>query len=244
MLERISTRLRHRYIGNARIYSDEEAFALTRQHDGSAPADVAAAARSVTDPIFSQAEEAGLDHVAAKQLVDINSWLAGDILVKADRMSMAHGLELRVPYLDREVMAVAARLARREKIGAGTTKVALRQAMTAVVPEAVAARAKVAFPVPIGTWLMGEAGDFADRVLRDAQTDEWIDRAAALRLLDRYRAGRSGVTWRQVWVLVVFALWHQIFVECSYEPVALGWGKRWATPISTHQIRRKGPLNS
>ena len=65
------------------------------------------------------------------QLVDINTWLPGDILVKADRMTMAHSLELRVPFLDREVMAVAARLAREEKIGAalgtGTTKGALRR---------------------------------------------------------------------------------------------------------------------
>jgi len=225
LLERMSTRLRHRYIGNARIYADDEALALTCQHEAPAPRD-SAAARSVTDPLFTQAEEAGLDDVAAKQLVDINSWLAGDILVKADRMSMAHGLELRVPYLDREVIAVAARLARGEKIGAGTTKLALRQAMTAVVPAAVAARPKVAFPVPIGQWLKGEAGDFAAGVLREAQTDEWIDRAEVLRLLRLFRAGRSDVTWRQIWALLVFALWHQIYVERCYDPVALGWEKR------------------
>jgi asparagine synthase (glutamine-hydrolysing) len=73
---------------------------------------------------------------------------------------------------------------------------------------------------------MGDAGEFADRVLRDAQTDEWIDRPAALRLLRHFRAGRSDVTWRQIWVLIVFALWHQIYVERLYDPVALGWEKR------------------
>ena len=62
----------------------------------------------MTDPIYDQAEEAGLDDVSTMQLVDINTWLVGDILVKADRMTMAHSLELRVPFLDREVMTVAA----------------------------------------------------------------------------------------------------------------------------------------
>ena len=210
LLERMSTRLRCRYIGNAHVYADREADAITRPGDAPARSQDAATACSVTDPIFTQAEEAGLDDVSAKQLVDINTWLAGDILVKADRMTMAHSLELRVPYLDREVMAIAARLARQEKIGAGTTKVALRQAMTAVLPKAVAERAKLGFPVPIGHWLKGEAGEFADRVLREAQTEEWIDQAAALRLLQRFRDGRPDVTWRHVWVLIVFSLWHQI----------------------------------
>lgn len=229
LLERMSTRLRCRYIGNAHVYADGEADAITRVGDAPAWGDCAASTRSVTDPVFAQAEGVGLDDVSAKQLVDINTWLAGDILVKADRMTMAHGLELRVPYLDREVMAVAARLARQEKIGAGTTKVALRQAMGAVLPKAVVERAKLGFPVPIGHWLKGEAGEFADRVLREAQTEEWINRAAALRLLQRFRDGRSDVTWRQIWVLIVFSLWHQIYVECTYDPVALGWEKHPGT---------------
>lgn len=136
---------------------------------------------------------------------------------------MAHSLELRVPFLDREVMAAAARLSREEKIGAGTTKLALRQALRGVLPPAVAGRPKLGFPVPIGHWLRAEARDFAERVLREAQTGEWIDRAAALALLRRFQAGRPGVSWRQVWVLIVFSLWHQISVEGAYDPAALGW---------------------
>jgi asparagine synthase (glutamine-hydrolysing) len=224
LLERMATRLRHRYIGNAHVYAEPEVDAITR-HDGPpAPGEYATAA-SITEPIFDEADQAGLDDVSAKQLVDINTWLAGDILVKADRMTMAHSLELRVPYLDREVMAVAGGLARREKIGQDTTKVALRRAVSPVLPRAVTVRAKLAFPVPIGQWLKGEAGEFAGRVLREAQTEEWIDRAAALRVLRRFREGRPEVTWRQVWVLIVFSLWHQIYVERVYDPVALGWEK-------------------
>ena len=92
----------------------------------------------MTDPVYDQAEAAELDDVSTMQLVDINTWLPSDILVQADRMTMAHSLELRVPFLDREVMAAAARLAREEKIGAGTTKRALRTAMSEVLPKAAA----------------------------------------------------------------------------------------------------------
>ena len=111
----------------------------------------------MTDPVYDQAEAAGLDDVSTMQLVDINTWLPSDILVKADRMTMAHSLELRVPFLDREVMAVAARLAREEKIGAGrglgglhtgTTKRALRSAMSEVLPKAAAERAEAGIPRP------------------------------------------------------------------------------------------------
>jgi asparagine synthase (glutamine-hydrolysing) len=81
---------------------------------------------------------------------------------------------------------VASRLAREEKIGGGTTKLALREAMSTVLPQAAAERAKLGFPVPIGFWLKGEMYGFAERLLREARTDEWIDRQAALSL----RAGK------------------------------------------------------
>ena len=88
-LSRTSTPLRRRYIGNAYVYHGDEARLLARQGNGSE--------FDVTDPVYRQAAEAGLDDVATMQLVDVNTWLPGDILVKADRMAMAHGLELRTP---------------------------------------------------------------------------------------------------------------------------------------------------
>jgi asparagine synthase (glutamine-hydrolysing) len=214
-LERTSTPLRDRYIGNARVFSGDQIDAITRPG--------AASPRDVTGPVYDQADEAGLDDVSTMQLVDINTWLAGDILVKADRMTMAHSLELRVPFLDREVMAVAAGLAREEKIGSGTTKLALRAAMSEVLPKAAAERAKLGFPVPIGHWLQGDAYGFAEWLLREAQTAEWIDRQAALGMLAGFRAGDPEVSWRHLWVLMVFSLWHQVFVERVYDPIALGW---------------------
>jgi asparagine synthase (glutamine-hydrolysing) len=182
----------------------------------------------VTDPVYRQAADAGLDDVATMQLVDINTWLPGDILVKADRMTMAHGLELRAPFLDREVLAVAARLARVEKTAAGTTKFALREAVGAVLPQAAAERAKLGFPVPLGHWLSGDMYGFAEQAVRAAQTGRWLNKGAALDILRRFRAGDPEVTWRHVWLLVVFSLWHQIYVERVYDPAALGWEARAA----------------
>ncbi len=217
-LERTSTPLRERYIGNAHVFAGPQIDLVARP-----PATAASSAYSVTAPVYQQAAEAGLDDTSTMQLVDINTWLHGDILVKADRMTMAHSLELRVPFLDREVMGVASRLAREEKIAAGTTKLALRQAMSSVLPQAAADRAKLGFPVPIGFWLKGEMYGYAERLLREARTDQWIDRQAALGLLEQFRAGDPEVSWRHIWVLLVFSLWHQIYVERVYDPAALGW---------------------
>ena len=222
-LERTSTPLRQRYIGNARVFSENELARIAARPGTASPWDV-------TGPVYDQAEHADLDDVSTMQLVDINTWLAGDILVKADRMTMAHSLELRVPFLDAEVLKVASRLSRTEKIGAGTTKLALRSAMSEVLPKAAAERAKLGFPVPIGHWLTGESYGFAEQLLREAQTDEWVNREEAFRLLEGLRAGEPGVEWRHLWVLIVFSLWHQVFVERVYDPVALGWERAAGVP--------------
>jgi asparagine synthase (glutamine-hydrolysing) len=215
LLSRTSTPLPRRYIGNAYVFATDAARMLVRGGSGSE--------FDVTDPVYRQAAEAGLDDVATMQLVDVNTWLPGDILVKADRMAMAHGLELRTPFLDREVLAVAARLARVEKTAAGTTKFALREAVGDLLPQAAAERAKLGFPVPLGQWLSGGMFGFAEQIICTAQTGQWLNKNAAADLLRRFRAGDSDVSWRHVWLLVVFSLWHQIYVEGIYDPVALGW---------------------
>src|SRR5258707_964981 len=104
-------------------------------------------------------------------------------------------------------------------------------------------RTPLSVPAMARHGVKGEAGEFADRVLREAQTEEWIDRAAALDLLQRFRNGRPEVTWRQVWVLIVFSLWHQIYIERVYDPVALGWAPQppavpvgYSVPAPAHLI--------
>ena len=215
LLQRISVPLRDRYIGNAHVFSGAEVNLLTRYGGGTV--------FDVTDPLFDQAADAGLDDVATMQLVDINTWLPGDILVKADRAAMAHGLELRSPFLDREVMAVASRLARAEKTAAGTTKFALREAVGGLLSQAAAERRKLGFPVPIGHWFRGELSGYAEQVIHEARTEEWLDKREVLNVLRQFRAGDPEVPWRRLWVLLVFSLWHQIYVERVFDPVKLGW---------------------
>ena len=215
LLQRISVPLRDRYIGNAHVFSGAEATLLTRYGGGTV--------FDVTDPVFDQAADAGLDDVATMQLVDINTWLPGDILVKADRVTMAHGLELRSPFLDREVMAVASRLARAEKTAAGTTKFALREAVGGLLSQEAAERRKLGFPVPIGHWFRGELSGYAEQVIHEARTEEWLDKREVLNVLRQFRAGDPEVPWRRLWVLLVFSLWHQIYVERVFDPVQLGW---------------------
>jgi len=215
LLQRISVPLRDRYIGNAHVFSGAEVNLITRYGGGTV--------FDVTDPLFDQAASAGLDDVATMQLVDINTWLPGDILVKADRAAMAHGLELRSPFLDREVMAVASRLSRAEKTAAGTTKFALREAVGGLLSQAAAERRKLGFPVPIGHWFRGELSGYAEQVIHEARTEEWLDKREVLNVLRQFRAGDPEVPWRRLWVLLVFSLWHQIYVERVFDPVKLGW---------------------
>ena len=215
LLQRISLPLRDRYIGNAHVFSGAEVNLLTRYGGGTV--------FDVTDPLFDQAASARLDDVATMQLVDINTWLPGDILVKADRAAMAHGLELRSPFLDREVMAVASRLSRAEKTAAGTTKFALREAVGGLLSQAAAERRKLGFPVPIGHWFRGELSGYAEQVIHEARTEEWLDKREVLNVLRQFRAGDPEVPWRRLWVLLVFSLWHQIYVERVFDPVKLGW---------------------
>jgi len=215
LLQRISVPLRDRYIGNAHVFSGAEVNLLTRYGGGTV--------FDVTDSLFDQAASAGLDDVATMQLVDINTWLPGDILVKADRAAMAHGLELRSPFLDREVMAVASRLSRAEKTAAGTTKFALREAVGGLLSQAAAERRKLGFPVPIGHWFRGELSGYAEQVIHEARTEEWLDKREVLNVLRQFRAGDPEVPWRRLWVLLVFSLWHQIYVERVFDPVKLGW---------------------
>src|SRR5580692_1276874 len=225
LLERIATPLRSRYIGNANIFAAEEVDALTRYGDGTV--------YDATGPVFDQAEAAGLDDVATMQLVDINTWLPGDILVKADRGSMAHGLELRMPFLDREVMSVASRLARAEKTAAGTTKFVLREAVGPLLPQVAVERRKLGFPVPLGHWLRGELSGYAEQVLHEARTEEWLDKREVLDVLRRFRAGDPDIRWRQVWTLFVFSLWHQIYLEQVFD-------ERYLRGDELAALRRRG----
>jgi len=132
---------------------------------------------------------------------------------------MANSLELRVPFLDPEVFAVAARLPFDQKITRTTTKFALRRALEPIVPAHVLNRPKLGFPVPIRHWLRaGELLDWASATIAESQAGEFVDLAAVRRMLDEHRTGASDHS-RRLWTVLIFMLWHAIFVERRVTPV-------------------------
>jgi asparagine synthase (glutamine-hydrolysing) len=210
LLHRGSLTLQERYYGNARSFSDAQLRAvLPRFRQEWTHTDVTAA-------LYAESE--GWDPVARMQHVDLFTWLRGDILVKADKMTMANSLELRVPFLDPEVFAVASRLPFDQKITRTTTKYALRRALEPIVPAHVLNRPKLGFPVPIRHWLKtGELLDWAHATVAASAAGDLIDLAAVRTMLDEHRAGESDHS-RRLWTVLIFMLWHAIFIEGSITP--------------------------
>ncbi|MCW2688759.1 MAG: asnB 2 [Mycobacterium sp.] len=210
LLHRGSLSLEERYYGNARSFSDAQLRAVLPgfRRDWTHT--------DVTARVY--AESQGWDPVARMQHIDLFTWLRGDILVKADKMTMANSLELRVPFLDPEVFAVASRLPLEQKITRATTKYALRRALEPIVPAHVLNRPKLGFPVPIRHWLRaGELLEWAYAKVDASQADELIDIAAVRRMLDEHRSGATDHS-RRLWTVLIFMLWHAIFVEHSVVP--------------------------
>ncbi|GFG69866.1 asparagine synthase (glutamine-hydrolyzing) [Mycolicibacter senuensis] len=210
LLHRGSLTLEERYYGNARSFSDEQLRAVL---PGFSPEWTHT---DVTAPLY--AESAGWDPVARMQHVDLFTWLRGDILVKADKMTMANSLELRVPFLDPEVFAVASRLPVSAKITRATTKYALRRALEPIIPAHVLHRPKLGFPVPLRHWLRaGELLEWAYATVDATGAGHLIDAAAVRTMLDEHRAGTADHS-RRLWTVLIFMLWHAIFVEHSVIP--------------------------
>jgi asparagine synthase (glutamine-hydrolysing) len=209
LLRRGSIGIEERYYGNARIFRPDEMIEVVRRFDP------ATSYLDVTRPLYAATEH--LDGPTRMQYVDLFTWLRGDILVKADKMTMANSLELRVPFLDIEVFRVASSVPTDLKLTKGTTKYALRRALADIVPPHVLNRDKLGFPVPIKFWLKDVMYDWARDIIAESQADDLIDRGTALRLLAEHRTGPHDYS-RKIWTLLVLLLWHGIFVEKRIRP--------------------------
>jgi asparagine synthase (glutamine-hydrolysing) len=145
------------------------------------------------------------------ELCDINLWMVGDILLKADKMSMANSLEVRVPYVDTEVFAVARRIPACYRANASETKIALRRAAAEVLPPELTVRKKLGFPVPIREWLgMPEYAKRVREMFCSPWAKQFFDSAALERMLDKYLAGQAN-QWRNIWCVYSFLLWYEQF---------------------------------
>jgi asparagine synthase (glutamine-hydrolysing) len=210
-LERGTTRIEDRYYGNARMFAEAEKRELMRRNDGSVRY------TDVTAPIYAECTD--LDDVTKMQYVDLHTWLRGDILVKADRISMAHSLEVRVPFLDKDVFEVASALPVELKLPprSTTTKYALRRALEGVVPPPIVNRRKLGFPTPTRVWLRGEMYEWARHVLATSGAGDLLDLAYAQNLLEEHRRGEADHS-RKVWTVLVFCVWYGVFVDRTIDP--------------------------
>ncbi|MCM3116558.1 asparagine synthase (glutamine-hydrolyzing) [Neobacillus sp. MER 74] len=206
-IERGVTPMEDRYIGNAKMFLEEEKRELLNVYREGLDY------KDITKPLYS--ESRGYDPVDRMQYIDIHTWMRGDILLKADRVTMAHSLELRVPFLDKAVFEVASKIPTSLKTAHGTTKYILRKAAEGIVPAHVLDRKKLGFPVPIRHWLKNEMNDWAKKIIRESNTDHLINKTYVLQLLEDHSQGKADNS-RKIWTVLMFMVWHQVYVEDVY----------------------------
>lgn len=203
-----TTPLEERFIGNAKIFTEDmksEVIRLDRE-----------VLRQYKNP-FQIAGEVynktiGQDPVTRMQYIDMNLWMPGDILMKADKMTMAHSLELRVPFLDKEVFEIARRIPAKYRIAGGTTKYVFRKAMEGIIPDFILNRPKLGFPVPIRDWMKGNSGLAILEQIKASGIEDYIQISAVESMLAKHRAGQGDYS-RRIWTIYIFALWHVAYMK-------------------------------
>ncbi|WP_052345717.1 asparagine synthase (glutamine-hydrolyzing) [Paucisalibacillus sp. EB02] len=203
-LARGTTPLKDRYIGNAKIFEEKEKKQFLKTYHE------ANHYQLITDELFQQVKEEHPLH--QMQYIDIHTWLSGDILVKADRMTGAHSLSLRAPFLDKEVFLVARKIPVKYKISEKQTKQILRKAAKDFVPSHVVERKKLGFPVPTGNWLRNELFDWAQNVILVSETGHLLEKSYCLKLLIDHATGKRDNA-RKLWTILVFMIWHRVNME-------------------------------
>ena len=202
------------FVGQAFIFDNDEAERVLspayrselRWHD-------------VTEPYFEAVK--GADDLTKMQYLDLHLWQPLDILRKADRMTMANSLELRVPYLDREVWAVARAIPSSQKMrGKTMTKWPLRLAAVPMLPDDWVKRDKKGFPVPFIAWLREEKYyNWAKDLINQNYVAEFFDQNYLLELLERHYSGQAR-THRKLYTVLSFLIWYQVYFpeKCGVEP--------------------------
>jgi asparagine synthase (glutamine-hydrolysing) len=177
--------------------------------------------RHSTEPIHQLlSSTAHSDNLAAMLYVDSKSWLPDDLLIKADKMTMANSIELRVPFLDHKVLEFAASLPSKFKLHRFTTKHIAKQALSSLVPHEILARKKAGFPVPYEAWMRTSLRSWLHDILLDrtSMNRGYFKSATILRLLQAHE--HSGLYSKELFSLAVLELWHRTFLDSSqrYHP--------------------------
>ena len=211
--------LEERFIGNAYMFTPEERKQLLKIKTDAPDPTV------ITKPFYDKVKDK--DEVTKMQYLDLHLWMTGDILLKADKMSMANSLELRVPFLDKEVMAVAEKIPRKYRVTHKETtdehtkyitKYAMRLAAKKDTPPQTAktaAKKKLGFPVPIRVWLRE---DKYYNIVKDKFTGtaarKFFNCDILMKLLDDHKNGKCDNS-RKIWTLFIFLVWYGVYFEGS-----------------------------
>ena len=205
-----------RFIGNAYIFTPEERKNLLKiTTDAPHPMEL-------TKPYYSRVK--GKDDVTKMQYLDLHMWMAGDILLKADKMSMANSLELRVPFLDKEVMALAEKIPTKYRVTHQNrtddtkyiTKYAMRLAAKKDTPDGTAktaAKKKLGFPVPIRVWLKEDKYyNIVRKEFESKASEKFFNKEPLIKLLDDHRSGKADNS-RRIWTVFIFLIWYKVYFE-------------------------------
>ena len=202
-LIRGSKDLDERFIGNAYIFSEKERKDILSIKTN------APDAMAITKPFYDKVRDQ--DQVTQMQYIDLHLWMTGDILLKADKMSMAHSLELRVPFLDRKVMELAEQIPVKDRVTETETKYAMRLAALQACPPQTAKKKKLGFPVPIRVWLKE---DKYYNIVKDKftspQSEQFFHTDKLVQLLDDHRAGKYDYS-RKIWTVFSFLVWYDVY---------------------------------
>ena len=202
-LIRASKPVEERFIGNAFMFNEKERNKVLKHPTGKYNH------TELTKPFYDKVKDK--DDVTKMQYIDINFWLIGDILLKADKMSMAHSLEVRVPFLDRKVFDVARTIPTKYKVNKQNTKYAMRMAAHKYLPDMVAEKKKLGFPVPIRIWLKDEKYyNIIKKAFNSEAANKYFNTSELMKYLDDHKAGKSDNS-RKIWTVYMFLVWYEDF---------------------------------
>lgn len=194
----------HSFVGQAKVFAEKEAAKILKPAYRSGPQP-----HRMAEKYYAQVR--GKDEVTKKQFLDMNMWLPGDILLKADKMCMAHSLELRVPFLDKKVMEYAQTIPLAYRTKGDKVKICLRAAANKTLPDEWANRPKKGFPVPIRYWLREEKYyNLVKSYFTADYAAEFFDEKQLIRLLDEHYHEKANHQ-RKIWTVFTFLVWYKRF---------------------------------
>lgn len=201
-LRRLNSKLQDWYIGNASIFKKNEIEELWKGGEDEKLLSLR--------PLYKNVS--GFSESTQMQYIDIHTWLVGDILAKADKMTMAHSLELRVPFLDTEVAKLAVTLPDNFKWRGGVTKYLLREAFKKIVPETTRNRKKLGFPTPVRDWFTVDRQEVYETILENEYIKKHMNISVIDKLIEDHISKREDNS-RKIYLLLMLALWYNSYIK-------------------------------